>query len=309
MGSNGLSGYLGMKYSPFNVIGYIYTHMKVPTKLVEYLVRQCTKEVLDQISEGQKLNIKFAKEKQKEVPIRKKITVAGGKDTTFKPNVKKVSESEEPENTAMAPPANGQGTGDTPPIPKAAAPDASNPPEEETPEQPKPASGPVFISPKDKSKLYPLKFPARDEATIERTLHNLAAGVIGSKAKVSLGAKRLAREAASNPNAKIFFYLGKTDPESDEVFLMADKSLQIAKDESVQSSELQGTPSFLPSDPNDINSEYDPHRFSDMTDQQYDAYLAQKKRGGLKPRYDVGGLTEETNRLIAKAINKILDSK
>ena len=37
-----------------------------------------------------------------------------------------------------------------------------------------------------------------------------------------------------NPSAApTFVYIGKLDPDSEEVFLMADKSLQVAKDESV----------------------------------------------------------------------------
>jgi hypothetical protein len=128
--------------------------------------------------------------------------------------------------------------------------------------------------------------------------------VIGPRAKVSLGAKRLAREAASNPNAKIFFYFGKTDPESEEVFLMADKSLQIAKDESVDPSELQGVPSSQPSNPDDISADYDRHNLNHMDDRQYNAYQAQKIRG--TPRY---GIDEQTHQMIKKAVNKILDSK
>src|ERR1035437_8562381 len=49
---------------------------KLPTKLLEYLVSQCTKEVLDQISEEKKLKVKFSKEK----------------DSKFKPKIKKLSE-------------------------------------------------------------------------------------------------------------------------------------------------------------------------------------------------------------------------
>jgi len=270
---------------------------KLPTKLLEYLVKQCTKEVLDQIAEEQKLKIKFAKEKEKEIPIKHKISVAGGKDVKFKPKVKKISESDEPEAQQSAQPSTPSAQPSTQPT----TPEPQEPETHEEPEQepaPKPTTGPVLINPKDKSKLQPVKFIGRDESSIDRTLHDVASRIAGPKVKVSLGAKRLAREAASNPNAKIFFYLGKMDPESEEIFLMADKSLQIAKDESIQPTEIQGTASSS-AIPASLN-------IAGMTDAEYDAYQAQKKRGGLTPRY---GLSEKTEKLIKKAIHQILDRK
>ena len=271
-------------------MSHIYIHMnKLPTKLLEYLVSQCTKEVLDQISEEKKLKVKFSKEK----------------DSKFKPKIiklkpKKLKESEEPSSKptpqASSPslPSGQPPTPDEPEAPE--SPDGSEPEPEEIPQ---PTTGPVLINPKDKSKLQPIKFPGRDDSTIERTLYDMAVRIAGSKVKVSLGAKRLAREAASNPNAKIFFYLGKMDPESEEIFVMADKSLQIAKNESIQPSEIQGIPSF------DKTPSY--HDIDGMRDSDLFAYRADKIRG--KPRYDTGGLTEETHQMIKKAINKILDRK
>jgi hypothetical protein len=274
---------------------------KLPTKLLEYLVKQCTKEVLDQITEEQKLKIKFAKEKEKEVPIKHKISVAGGKDVKFNPKVKKISESDEPEAQQSSQPSTPSSQPSIQP-PKPNEPEQPEEPEAQEQEPtPKPTSGPVLLNPKDKSKLQPVKFAGRDEGSIDRTLHDVASRIAGPKVKVSLGAKRLAREAASNPNAKIFFYLGKMDPESEEIFLMADKSLQIAKDESIQPTEIQGT-STLSGTPSSLD-------IGGMSDAEYDAYQGQMKRGGLKPRHDIGGLTEETRRIIKKSINKILDRK
>jgi hypothetical protein len=271
---------------------------KLPTKLLEYLVKQCTKEVLDQIAEEQKLKVKFAKEKATEVPVKHKIAATIGKDTKFKPKVKKLSESDEPEAQQSAQPSTPSSQPSSQP-PKSKEPEQPEEPEAQEQEPVPPSTaGPVLINPKDKSKLQPVKFSGRDDGSIDRTLHDVASRIAGPKVKVSLGAKRLAREAASNPNAKIFFYLGKMDPESDEIFLMADKSLQIAKEESIQSSEIQGTP-VLSGTPSSLN-------IPGMNDVEYDAYQAQQKRGGLKPRY---GLSENAENIIKKAIHKILDRK
>jgi hypothetical protein len=274
---------------------------KLPTKLLEYLVKQCTKEVLDQIAEERKLKIKFAKEKETEVPIKQKISVAGGKDVKFKPKIKKLSESDEPEAQQSAQPSSPSAQpSEKPTTPEPQEPDADAQPEQEP--TPTPASGPVLINPKDKSKLQPVKFSGRDEGSIDRTLHDVASRIAGPRVKVSLGAKRLAREAASNPNAKIFFYLGKMDPESEEIFLMADKSLQIAKSESIQPTEIQGSQSFTapppeasqpdelaPSDPSNL------HYFQSMT-------------GGIRPKPKYG-IDEQTQKMIKKTITKILDRK
>ena len=259
---------------------------------MEYLVKQCTKEVLDQIAEEKKLKIKFSKEKATEVPVKHKIEVSGGKDVKFKQKIKKLSESDEPEAPSSVQPSSPSISSGQPPTP-------AEPAEPEAPDQeptPRPTTGPVLINPRDKSKLQPVKFAGRDESSIERTLHSLASSIAGPKVKISLGAKRLAREAASNPNAKIFFYLGKMDPESEEIFLLADKSLQIAKDDSIQPAELHGTPSMT-TPPSSLN-------IGDMNDAEYDAYQGRKIKG--TPRY---GLSERAEGMIKKAVHKILDRK
>jgi len=204
-----------------------------------------------------------------------------------------IAEAAEPEGnpSPAGPEVGGEEPTPTPtPTPEPSAPKAEAPSETSS-------KGPVVINPRDKSKLEPVRFQGRDEASIERTLHSIAAKVAGPRTKVSLGAKRLARQAAGNPGTAVFFYIGKTDPESEEVFLMADKSLQIAKDESVQPSEIQGVPAAFPAAigaGEEIPSD-DPHHFQFMTG---------KVRP--KPRY---GIDEATEKLIKQAINQILDRR
>jgi hypothetical protein len=103
----------------------------------------------------------------------------------------------------------------------------------------------------------------------------------------------MGRESVANPNASVYFYFGKTDPESEEVFLMADKSIQIAKDDSVQPGDLTGTPVSTPP-PEHLN-------YGTMSDQEYTDYM--NTRNLPKPRY---GIDEDAKRLIKKAVNQIL---
>lgn len=280
---------------------------KIPIQLLEYLVQECTREVLDQIIEEQKLKVKYGKETTTEVPIKHKIPVKAGdeKKTMFGVPVKHVNEADD------APMAQGSSAL------AVAEPKSNNtsvkPAPDETPEkQEKPetppltSKGPVVINPRDKSKLEPIRFQGQDESAIERILHTVAARVSGPRTKVSLGAKRLAREVASNPDISVYFYFGKMDPESDEIFLMADKSLQIAKNDSIQPSDLQGAPASStidkPADPDYYMPTY--HDLAPKNDAEYFAYQAQKRRG--TPRY---GIDENTQALIKKAINKILDRR
>ncbi len=280
---------------------------KMPTQLLKYLVQECTKEVLDQLIAEEKIRVSYRKDNEKatEVPIKHKIPVKTkvAKNSKFYVKPKVQMEAEEPAPTPE-PEGPEAGGGEEPeaPMPKPSEPKA---------ETPAPASkGPVVINPRDKSKLEPIRFQGKDEASIERTLHSIATKVAGPRTKVSLGAKRLARQAASSPGSAVFFYFGKIDPESEEVFLMADKSLQIAKDESVQPGELQGVPAAQPQTPPNA-PETDPdfyipgrHDLATKSDTEYDAYQASKIRG--TPRY---GIDESTQKLIKKAINKILDRR
>lgn len=273
------------------------------TELLEALVRQCVREVLGQIEEesnASKLKSSgIGKEDGKE-PVKQKITVKPFKTgKKSKVNITKINEEEVPQD-----PSTEKGPETPPEEPKAPeTPEVPSAPE--TPEEPseKPQripKGAVLLNPKDKSKLQPIKWVGRDESSIERTLHQTAASVAGPRTKVSLGAKRMARELVSNPNTTAFFYLGKTDPESEEIFLMADKSLQVAKEGSVQPGELTGTPTLSPPSPT-LN-------FGGMTDDEYTTYMNQRDQA--KPRYGIDApepFNESATKLIKRMVNQILD--
>ena len=297
--------------------------MTMKTELLEALVRQCVREVLDQVQEeanASKLKSSgIGKEDGKE-PAKQKtsVPVKFKKSKGFKVNVKKLNEEEDP-NAEKKPEDKPEDKPQEPSPekgPEASAPAAepSDPPAPATPAppttpgdqavpaaEPAPAEKPMripkgasVINPKDKSKLNPIKWMGRDEGSIERTLHQVAVSMAGPRTKVSLGAKRMAREAVANPNVNVFFYLGKTDPESEEVFLMADKSMQIAKDDSVQPADLTGTPVNTPP-PAHLN-------YGAMNDDEYTNYM--NTRNQAKPRY---GIDENAAKLIKRVVNKILD--
>lgn len=295
--------------------------MNMRTELLETLVRQCVREVLDQIEEEVNVStIKssgIGKQDGKE-PAKQKIPVkpfkAGGKQ---KVNIKKINEADEqddpdkdPKDTpptdtdpSAEPPVSAQSPAQPsapteppaqPSTPAPTAPAAAEKPEEPAEPPPPAKKGALVINPKDKSKLQPITWQAKDEASIERTLHQVAASIAGSRTKVSIIAKRLAREIVNNPNTSAYFYFGKMDPESDEIFLMADKSLQIAKEDSVQPSEIVGSPV----------SGVIPHHlnYTAMTDDEYETYMKQRNRA--TPRY--GGIDETAVKMIKKAVNQIL---
>lgn len=296
--------------------------MNIRTELLEALVRQCVREVLDQVDE-------------KSAPDQyKKLKVKWGKSTKFpvKPKTVKEAEEEDPNKPKEVPTANKPAqppfqTPAEPTEPSASAPQqapaaepsaksqpptsqpekpvaepSKEPQEPEKPEEPETRraflKGAIIVNPKDKSKMDSLTLKSlsgQNDANIERILHQVAVKNAGARAKVSLGAKRLAREISKNPSVTAYFYFGKLDPDSEEIFLMADKSIQVAKDASVQPGEITGTPaSTLP--PN--------YKIGGMNDAEYMKYLG--TRNAPTPRY---GIDEGAKKMIKTMVNQILDGK
>lgn len=273
--------------------------MSMKTELLEALVHQCAREVLSQIEEeanASKLKSSGIGKGDDKEPVKQKITVNPFiKGKKKKVNITKINEEEEPQDPSKGPEAAAPATPEPtkPEEPKPEEPKSEEPkPETPPPRIPKGAS---VLNPKDKSKLQPIRWQGRDESSIERTLHQIAVSIGGARTKVSLGAKRLAREVVVNPSSTAFFYFGKTDPESEEIFLMADKSLNIAKDDSIQPGDLTGAPSLSPPNPA-LN-------YGSMNDKEYTDYM--NTRHLAKPRY---GIDEGAKGLIKKMVNQILDS-
>lgn len=222
-------------------------------ELLEFLIRECAKEVLTQLNE------------------------------------------EEETKGAAAPPADGQGTGDQPSVPLDEPDDTQqDQPEPEVPTSPD-LKGIVLVNPRDKSKLQKMDLKRSDDATLERGLHRYAAQIAGSKVKVALSTLRQVRDAVNNPNGSLYLYIGKYDEASDELFLLADKSLQVAKDSSVPPTELQGA-----------GSSYSPTaQFHPMTATS-DEFAQNMTAGGRTVPQPV---SENTRAAIKALVNQILDGK
>ena len=147
---------------------------------------------------------------------------------------------------------------------------------------------------KDKSKLQPVQLQGRDSSTLERELYRIGATHAGPNVKVALATSRMIKGVLSNPNESVYLYLGKYDPSSDEIFLMADKSMQVAKDESISPTELTGVPAPLP-----LNN-FDPMTASPTSFNQ------RMTAAGKAPRY---GIDEKVLKTIKQMVNEILNKK
>jgi len=157
-------------------------------ELLEYLIRECVKEVLEAFPQ-------------------------------------------EPETVgAPAPPAAGQGTADQPAIPQQSA--TTSP--EGVPLMPG-TKGLWYVDPKKPQKPMPLQVQGRDPASIERQLYRTASKSGGPRVKISSAALREVPKVLTNPNASLFLYIGKQNPDDpdEELYLLPSKTLQQAQADSV----------------------------------------------------------------------------
>jgi hypothetical protein len=257
-------------------LGDIYNReytLQMKQEILEHLIRLCVREVIDQVKEEEK--------------------------TTDEPK------DDGETKGAPAPPEDGQGTGDQPEIPDA-DPDAmgnddtdAEEPKGEDPDgdtvQQTSLKGPILVNPRDKSKLQKVPLKATtDDASLERNLHRLAAAVAGSHVKVAISAQRMVKDVLRNPSATAYLYLGKYDPSSDEIFLMADKSLQVAKDASIPPAELTGAPT----------AQVAPTDFHALTASP-DALAQRMDYGAQTPAH----INEGFKKVVKKMVSEILDTK
>ena len=280
-------------------------------ELLEYLVRHCVKEVLAQVSEGDSVTgpSDFYKDEKgywckkcgsqgKKDSISGKITCIDSRCSNSGKIKLKFKEVEDPTQGAPAPPEAGQGTADQAGIPsdKDTSTDTQLPSEPETPPVSPDIKGIQLINPKDKARLEKVTLQGKDDATLERELHKIGAQRAGSRIKVAISTIRMVKDALRNPNTATYLYFGKYDPNSDEVFLMADKSLQVAKDSSVPSTEILGTPV----------TQVAPPDFDPLTANTPDFTQHVTTAGKPSPKY---GIDETLSKTIKKIVNEILDKK
>jgi hypothetical protein len=242
-------------------------------ELLEQLTRMCVREVLSQL-----------------------------KEEDADPNKKTPDDEDSETKGAPAPPADGQGTAEQPEIPKSDTGEeipGMDDPSPNKPEEPTPSGaglkGVILVNPRDKSQLQQVPLKGGDDASLERNLYRLASTLAGSKVKVALSTQRVVKDAIRNPNSSVYLYLGKYDPSSDEIFLMSDKSLKVAKDTSISPSELTGTP-----DSCIAPGAYNPAMASDAD------YVQHVAQGVGTPRY---GIDEHFNRVIKKMVKEIINNR
>lgn len=159
-------------------------------ELLEYLVRECVREVIA-------------------------LKEADGEDPTI---------------GAPAPPAGGQGTADQPAIPQA----QSEPPQ--APPTSTDIKGLWYVDPKRPQKPSKLQVSqAQDAAKLERELYRTAAKSAGPRVKVSSAALRDVPRILANPNAAMFLYVGKRNPDDadDDLYLLPAQTFQQAQQASV----------------------------------------------------------------------------
>ena len=124
-----------------------------------------------------------------------------------------------------APPEGGQGTADQPAIPQ---------PELGVPPTMPGSQGVFFVNPKlptnrpEKKVIRPLP-----DAQLERELHKMASKVVGPQVRVAANTLRSVKNNIQNPAIPVFLYIGKQDPDSPELYLLADKTAQGARVSSV----------------------------------------------------------------------------
>ena len=166
--------------------------------------------------------------------------------------------------------------------------------------------GVLFVDPKNKAKFIKVRFkPGATVSDIQNTLRDLAQTYMGNKPRVASDTYNLVAATAQNPNSELYLYVGKYDPESEELYLMADKSWKVAKDSSVSASEIPSK------------------KYSDLPDDGFDPMTADAYGFGAKwrsrgypgepvPRTSEledpqGYLQEQLRPIVKKMVNRILD--
>lgn len=198
--------------------------------------------------------------------------------------ISQIGEADDDIKGAPAPPADGQGTADQPAIPQ------------KDPNVTTDLKGIVFVNPKDKAKLSKIVIPSKDDAGMERSLYQQIARLAGSKIKIALSTYRLVKDTLKNPSGSLYLYLGKQDPDSDEIYLMADKSLQIAKDASISPEELSGQ---------NATSNVAPSSFHPTTADAGEYAQRIASQGRVQPT----GIDENIKLAIKHIVNNILNNK
>jgi len=254
--------------------------MKIKQELLETLIRVCAKEVLTQLNEGKSKkckcgkNVIFGEKKCKECKsgclkeVEENTEVEEeGKDkkwiqkavnpkhkgfctpmtkSTCTPARKALAKrfkkgiDEDETSGAAAPPVAGQGTAETPEIPRDETPIDNEPSGAETPKKVKKEKlkGIVLYTPSGETREVPFRMWA-DDASIERTLHRVGASIGGNRVKIAIQTLKKVKSGL-NDKTPTYVYIGKYDPNAEELFVFADRNIDVAKEESIKPEDNAG---------------------------------------------------------------------
>lgn len=185
---------------------------------------------------------------------------------------------------APAPPAGGQGTADQPPVPDAEA----------APLSPD-AKGIFFVNPKKQLKPELKTIPQLPDANLERELYKIASAAAGPRVRIAANTLRSVKNQQQNPALAVFLYVGKQDPDSEELYLLADRTLQGARANSV------GADANAPHDPTALQT-YEPDTATPQ------AYVSRAQSGGKTqaPEIDeVGKLHNMISSMVKEALSEM----
>ena len=188
---------------------------------------------------------------------------------------------------APAPPAGGQGTADQPPVP-----DAEAIPDETPPLSPD-AKGIFFVNPKKQLKPEPKVLQQLPDANLERELYKMASMVVGPRVRVAANTLRSVKNQQQNPALAVFLYVGKQDPESEELYLLADKTYQGARANSIGAH---------------AQTQHDPTALQTQEPDSAQAYAAHAQSGGKTqaPEIDeVGKLHNMISSMVREALSEM----
>ncbi len=213
-------------------------------ELLEYLIRVCVREVLDQSGKNEKKPANLSSFHKDEQGVWCKECGSSGKVIKYmgervyicinnkcKSSHPRLDEVDEPDKKGIPDsPEGGLGTGGNLDIPKDTGPEKPAEPEAS---KAAPTNGIYFINPKDKTRFTKMEVSFKDtDRTIEQKLHSIGVKTMGGK-QIFIPSRTMnaIKKIAGITSATLFLYLKKYTPESGEIYLESDASTQAIEDD------------------------------------------------------------------------------
>jgi len=236
--------------------------MNIKKQLLESLIRVCAKEVLSQLNEAKKKSKKCKCGKElilgtteckecmeeagltSEAQLKKGETIADTSDKRHTGIDKMTNDENDPttpeikEEDSETVGAAQAGSGDSVDIETDTPKIDTEPTEKETPTKKEKLKGIVLLTPEGELRSVPFRQWA-DDASIERTLFRVGSSIGGKKVKIAISTMNKVRKGMSD-KTPTYVFLGKYDPNGEELFVMADRDLNSAKEQAAKPEEISG---------------------------------------------------------------------